>query len=111
LTELVIRLPRLLRAFPAQIVIITALPDLYFDDDVREREANASFQRALEGLKKARAAIPVAIFTDAKSSPSPRRGLFQALIAQADHVLRFSLQEGTALALTTEKTSAATLRR
>src|SRR5216683_8127940 len=29
LTELLVRLPRLLRTFPAQIAMVTALPDLY----------------------------------------------------------------------------------
>jgi hypothetical protein len=55
LTELLVRLPRLLQTFPAQIAIVTALPDLYFDEDVREREAICSFQRALQSLQAARA--------------------------------------------------------
>ena len=101
LTELLVRLPRLLRTFRAQRVIVTAFPDLYFDEDIREREALTSFQRGLLALKVA--AVPVAIFSDATSSKSSRRVMFQNLIGQADHVLRFSVNESTSLALTSEK--------
>jgi hypothetical protein len=101
LTELLVRMPRLLQTFPAQIVIVTALPDLYFDEDVREREAIASFQRALQALKAAE--LPVAVFTDATSSRSPRRVLFQQLMAGANHIFRFTEQEGTGLTLISEK--------
>ena len=94
------RLPRLLQTFPAQIVIVTALPDLYFDEDVRERDAMSSFHRALDAA--AEQTLPVAVFTDATSFHSPRRVMFQHLIAQADQVMRFAAHEG-ALALTSEK--------
>jgi hypothetical protein len=104
LTELLVRVPRLLQIFPAQVVVVTAFPDLYFDEDVREHEAVASFHRALNALKKAeRLSVPVAVFTDATSSRSPRRALFQHLIAQADHVMRFTTRENTDLVLTSEK--------
>src|ERR1700732_3036934 len=46
LTELIRRAPDFLEKFPAQVVMITALPDLYFDEDVREPEARAAFERA-----------------------------------------------------------------
>jgi hypothetical protein len=103
LTELLVRLPRLLQTFPAQIVIVTALPDLYFDEDIRERESISSFRRALNALKTAEQ-LPVSVFTDATSSSSPRRVLFQHLIAQANHVMRFTSQENT-LHLTSEKST------
>jgi hypothetical protein len=51
LTELVRRVPKTLEKCSADVLIITALPDLYFDEDVREREADASFEHALEGLR------------------------------------------------------------
>src|SRR6266403_4284925 len=51
LTELVRRVPKSLEKFPADVLIVTALPDLYFDEDVRDREARASFEHALEGLR------------------------------------------------------------
>ena len=101
LTELLVRLPRLLRTFPAQLVIVTAFPDLYFDEDIREREALTSFQRGLRALKTAE--VPVAIFSNATSFKSSRRVMFQTLVAQANQVLRFSANESTGLALTREK--------
>jgi hypothetical protein len=109
LTELLVRLPRLLRSFSAQMVIVTALPDLYFDEDVREREAITSFQRGLRALKTAE--VPVAIFSDVTSFKSSRRAMFQALIAEADQVLRFSVNEGIGLAATSEKSGPTTLRK
>ena len=108
LTELLVRLPCLLKTFPAQLVIVTAFPDLYFDEDVREREATTSFQRGLRALKAAEA--PVAIFSDATSFKSSRRVMFQTLIAQADQVLRFSVNESSGLALTSEKSDPTILR-
>jgi hypothetical protein len=102
LTELLTRVPRLLRTFPAQTVIVTAFPDLYFDEDVREREAISSFGRALQALRAA--PLPVAVFTDATSSASSRRMLFQHLIAKAEHVFQFTEQE-TGLALLCERTA------
>src|SRR5271154_854406 len=34
LTELLMRMPRWLEKFPARALVVTALPDLYFDEDV-----------------------------------------------------------------------------
>ena len=39
LTELLVRVPRFIETFAADALIVTALPDLYFDEDVRERDA------------------------------------------------------------------------
>jgi hypothetical protein len=99
LTELLVRMPRLLGEFPASVAIVTALPDLYFDEDVREREAVFAFRRALEALRAAERRLPVAVFTDATSGGSPRRGLFQELIREAAQVLRFRAQEGAGVSL------------
>jgi hypothetical protein len=38
---------RSLVRIPADFLIVTALLDLYFDEDVREREAAFAFERAL----------------------------------------------------------------
>ncbi len=104
LTELLVRVPRLLQKFPAQALIVTALPDLYFDEDVREREAAASFREALEALAAhARARLPVAVFSDAGSFRTPRQKFFQLLSAQADEVWRFSEQEDGKLRLLEER--------
>jgi len=50
LTELISRVPQLLAQFPAQVVMITAFPELYFDEDVRLADATAAFQQALSYL-------------------------------------------------------------
>src|SRR6266446_8381981 len=46
LTELVRRVPKSLEKCPADVLIVTALPDLYFDEDVQDLAARASFERA-----------------------------------------------------------------
>ncbi len=51
LTELIRRVPKVLATFSADVLIVTALPDLYFDEDVQDRPARASFEYALEGLQ------------------------------------------------------------
>ncbi len=92
LTELLARVPRALRAFPADILIVTAFPDLYFDEDVPDGAAYASFGQALQHLKRLRASLPVAVFSDAASFTTPRRRLFDRVVAGADQVWRFTLQ-------------------
>ena len=51
LTELISRVPQFLDQFPAQVLMITAFPELYFDEDVRPADANAAFQQALGYLR------------------------------------------------------------
>ena len=68
LTELLVRAPRLLRDFSAEALIVTALPDLYFDEDVREAEAAASFRQALAALRALEPLrLAVAVFSGAES--------------------------------------------
>jgi hypothetical protein len=95
LTELLVRAPRLLEKFPAAAVVVTALPDLFFDEDIREPQATASFRRALEALAVLRARpVVTAVFTDAPSFQTPRRAFFAQLVAQSDSVSQFIEQEG-----------------
>lgn len=105
LTELLARAPRWLAKFPARAVMVTALPDLYFDEDVREREAAATFQRALEALRalQRQRALATAVFCDAGSFQTLRKRFFVQLLAQADQVSRFVVEEGDHLALVGEK--------
>ena len=89
LTELVRRVPRTVERFSADVLIVTALPDLYFDEDVRDREARASFEHALEGLANvAPLSLSIAVFSDATSFKTKRRDFFQRLRNQADHVVK-----------------------
>jgi hypothetical protein len=104
LTELLARVPRLLEKFAAGALIVTGLPELYFDEDVREREAQVSFRRALAALNALRPLpLGIALFSDATSFHTPRRGMFRELTAQASHVWRFDLDGGGKLRLLGEK--------
>ena len=73
LTELLVRVPRFIEKFAADALIVTALPDLYFDEDVRDRDAAVAFRHALDALR-ALAPLPlgVAVFSDATSATAGR---------------------------------------
>ena len=89
LTELIRRAPKLLATCPADVLIVTALPDLFFDEDVRDREARASFEYALEGLRElAPLPLSVAVFSDSTSFKTRRRDFFEKLCSQADHIVK-----------------------
>src|SRR6266478_4821510 len=104
LTELVRRAPKTLERFPADVLIVTALPDLYFDEDVRDREARASFEHALEGLRNvASLRLSIAVFSDATSFKTKRRDFFQRLRNQAEHVVKVEARPGNELSFTREK--------
>ena len=104
LTELVRRVPKTLQRFSADVLIVTALPDLYFDEDVRDREARASFEHALEGLRNvAPLSLSIAVFSDATSFKTKRRDFFQRLRTQADHVVKVESTPENKLSFTREK--------
>jgi hypothetical protein len=106
LTELVRRVPKTLEKFPADVLIVTALPDLYFDEDVRDREARASFEHALEGLGNlAPLSLSIAVFSDATSFKTKRRDFFQRLRNQADHVVKVESTPENKLSFTREKST------
>src|SRR6202140_5175203 len=103
-TELIRRVPKVLGAFAADVLIVTALPDLFFDEDVRDREARASFEHALEGLLEiAMLPISIAVFSDATSFKTKRRDFFKKLRDQADHVLKVEPGPENKLSFTREK--------
>ena len=52
LTELIARVPKFLSNFPAEVVIVTAFPDLYFDEDVRDWDARVAFEQGLGNLRR-----------------------------------------------------------
>src|ERR1700687_2494471 len=80
LTELIRRVPKVLATFSADVLIVTALPDLYFDEDVQDRPARASFEVALEGLQQlAPLPLSIAVFSDATSFKTKRRDFFKKL--------------------------------
>jgi hypothetical protein len=109
LTELLARVPKLLQSFPADVLTVTALPDLYFDEDVRDHEALASFRSALANLQRLTRLLPVAVFSGATSSLLPRRKFLPQLALEANCVWRISVQEGHPLAFAMEKSEPARL--
>src|SRR6266849_2364732 len=106
LTELVRRVPKTLEKFSADVLIVTALPDLYFDEDVRDREARASFEHALEGLANlAPLSLCIAVFSDATSFKTKRRDFFQRLRNEADNVVKVESTPENKLSFTSEKST------
>ena len=106
LTELVRRVPKTLEKFSADVLIVTAMPDLYFDEDVRDREARASFEHALEGLANvAPLPLSIAVFSDATSFKTRRRDFFQRLRSQADYVVKVESTPDNKLSFTREKST------
>ena len=104
LTELVRRVPKSLEKCPADVLIVTALPDLYFDEDVQDRPARASFEHALEGLQQlAPLQLPIAVFSDATSFKTKRHDFFKKLRNQADHIVKVESDSETSLSFTREK--------
>src|ERR1700690_2917244 len=106
LTELILRVPKVLGAFAANVLIVTAMPDLFFDEDVRDREARASFEHAIEGLQQiAMLPISIAVFSDATSFETKRRDFFPKLCKQASQVLKVKARSDSELSFTCEKTA------
>src|SRR5713226_9579687 len=106
LTDLVRRVPKALERFSAEVLIVTALPVLYFDEDVRDREARASFEHALEGLRNiAPLSLSIAVFSDATSFKTKRRDFFQRLRNQADNVVKVESTPENKLSFTREKST------
>src|SRR6266404_586681 len=104
LTELVRRVPKTLEKCPADVLIVTALPDLYFDEDVQDRPARASFEHALEGLQQlAPLQLPIAVFSDATSFKTKRPDFFKKLRNQADHTVKVESDSESSLSFTREK--------
>jgi hypothetical protein len=104
LTELIRRVPKVLATFSAEVLIVTALPDLFFDEDVQDRPARASFEHALEGLRElAPLPLSIAVFSDATSFKTKRRDFFKKLRNQADHVLKVEPGPENKLSFTREK--------
>src|ERR1700687_3300418 len=106
LTGLIERAPEYLRKFPDNVLIITALPDMHFDEDVQAPEARASFKHALEGLGTlAPVLIPIVVFSDATSFKTRRMDFFRLLCKQADQVVKVETHPDNDLSFTCEKTA------
>jgi hypothetical protein len=127
LTELIARVPKFLADFPAEVVIVTAFPDLYFDEDVRDWNARLAFEQGLRSLASVAAVydrrffkmskpalierryspcppVAVAVFSAIEdfAPPPARRRFFPALAAAANEIWRFSVDAENRLRLTGE---------
>lgn len=106
LTELLRRVPRALHSFAADVLVLTAFPDLYFDEDVRDAAAAVSCHEALRHLETIlRCRLPVAVFSDAPSYTTPRQAFFRRLLNRASQVWRFTVQADNSVALGCEKSA------
>jgi hypothetical protein len=106
LMELVRRVPKILQSWSADTLIVTALPDLFFDEDVQDRPARASFEHALEGLGEiAHLPVSIAVFSDVTSFKTKRRDFFPKLCKQARHVLKVETHADNELSFSSEKTA------
>ncbi|MGO8731248.1 MAG: hypothetical protein ACLQVM_00465 [Terriglobia bacterium] len=95
LTELIARVPQLLTDFPAEVLMVTAFPELYFDEDVRDWNAQVAFEQALANLQRlAVQSLPltVALFSSATTfTPSPaRKRFFEKACAAGSEVWQFN---------------------
>ena len=104
LTELIARIPKFLADFPAQVVIVTAFPDLYFDEDVRDWNARVAFEQGLANLHRW-CHVAIAVFSAMQdfAPPPARRQFFLKLCAAANEVWRFSLDADNRLKLIGER--------
>ena len=125
LTELIARVPRLLEDFHAEVLIVTAFPELYYDEDVHDWNARVAFEQALTNLRRWAAAplpttassstradlkvdatrpLSVAIFSALPTfTPAQaRRRFFPATCAAATEVWEFGLGEDGRLKLSLE---------
>jgi hypothetical protein len=106
LMELIVRVPKFLKTFSADLLVVTAVPDLFFDEDVREIQARASFEHALEGLATlSQLPISIAIFSNATSFKTRRMNFFHKLCKQADQVLKVEARPENKLSFTSEKSA------
>ena len=106
LTELIARVPRFLGGFAADVLVVTALPDLYFDEDVRDWDARVALEQALSSLDRlARQPLAITIFSAATTfTPSVARQHFFARVCRpAGEVWRFRLGEDGRPNLTCER--------
>jgi hypothetical protein len=95
LTELIARVPQLLTDFPAEVLMVTAFPELYFDEDVRDWNAQVAFEQALANLRRLTGPslpLTIGLFSSATTfMPSPaRRRFFEKVCAVGSEVWQFN---------------------
>lgn len=97
LTELIARVPRLIAGFPAQVLVVTAFPELYYDQDIRDWDARAAFEQALHHLRRWTCKIEplqaVALFTSSArfALPAARRNFLSQARAAVGELWKFEV--------------------
>ncbi|MBZ5669734.1 MAG: hypothetical protein LAO04_08395 [Acidobacteriia bacterium] len=101
LTELISRVPQFLAEFPAQVLMVTAFPELYFDEDIRPADASAAFQQALGHLRRWASQTTVALFSSVSGFHPPvcRKLFFAQTCAVATELWKFQLDDHGQLGL------------
>jgi hypothetical protein len=105
LTELIARVPQFLADFPAQVLMVTAFPELYLDQDVRDWDARVAFERALRDLREWSALgeppLAVAVFSSSAgfTPGNSRRNFIGRTRMAATGVWRFDHNEQGKLTL------------
>lgn len=102
LTELIARVPQFLEDFPAEALIVTAFPDLYYDEDVRDWDARVAFEQGLANLRRwVSLPLSVAVFSAAETfaPPAARRRFFPKVCAVAAEMWKFTADADNRLKL------------
>lgn len=105
LTELIARIPQFISDFPAQVLMVTAFPELYFDQDIPHEDACVAFERALADLRqwssRPHPPLVVAVFSSSAgfSPANSRRRFIWRLRAASAEAWKFNYNEQGKLAL------------
>lgn len=105
LTELIARVPQFVASFSAQVLIVTAFPALYLDQDIRDWDARVAFERALRDLSQwsshPRRSLTVAVFSPSAYSTAAysRRNFIDRTKLAATEVWKFDHDEQGKLTL------------
>lgn len=95
LTELIARVPRLIVESSSQILVVTAFPELYFDQDIRDWDARAAFEQALRYLRRwafqSEPSLAVAVFSASShfAPPGARKDFLHHTRAAATELWKF----------------------
>jgi hypothetical protein len=106
LTELIARVPQFLSKSPAQILMVTALPELYFDEDVCDWDARVAFKQAMSHLagwlRQSPSPLAIAVFSSALtfSPPESRKHFLAQARSIATELWRFTPGQDGKLQLT-----------
>ncbi len=99
LTELIARVPKFLTEFPAEVVVVTAFPELYLDEDIRDWDARVAFGQALQHLRSLGQCnappLAVGVFSSYGmfAPAAARQRFFEATCVAATEVWKFQLAE------------------